>query len=113
MSMIHNPAAEAPSPAARISVTKFPLYFYEVESGQQTQDFWPTHYVDITAVAGRKKSACYANTLTVEGWWPIHEQMQRSRGNEKGCQFAEAFNRHPQSPNEPALSLPYDPGKIG
>src|SRR5712691_225696 len=22
---------------------KFPLYFYEVESGQQTQDFWPTH----------------------------------------------------------------------
>jgi len=82
---------------------KFPLYFYEVESGQQTQDFWPTHYVDITAVADRKKSACYANTLTVDGWWPIHEQMQRSRGNEKGCKFAEAFNRHPQSPNEPAL----------
>jgi hypothetical protein len=29
--------------------------------------------------------------------------MQRSRGNEKGCKFAEAFNRHPQSPAEPAL----------
>ena len=82
---------------------KFPLYFYEVELGQQTQDFWPTHYVDISEVAERKKSAAYANALTVEGWWPLHEQMQRSRGNERGCKFAEAFNRHPQSPAEPAL----------
>jgi LmbE family N-acetylglucosaminyl deacetylase len=84
----------------------YPLYFYEVESGQQTQNFWPTHYVDITPVAERKKSACYANTVTVEGWWQLHEQMERSRGNEKGCKFAEAFNRHPQSPSDPALSLP-------
>jgi molybdenum-dependent DNA-binding transcriptional regulator ModE len=76
------------------------------ELGQQTQDFWPTHYVDITDVAERKKSAAYANTLTVEGWWPLHDQMQRSRGNEKGCKFAEAFNRHPQGPNEPASLLP-------
>ncbi|PYT27687.1 MAG: hypothetical protein DMG57_17435 [Acidobacteria bacterium] len=82
---------------------KFPLCFYEVELGQQTQDFWPTHYVDITGVAEQKKSACYANTLTVEGWWPLHEQMQRLRGTEKGCRFAEAFNRHPQSPAEPLL----------
>jgi LmbE family N-acetylglucosaminyl deacetylase len=82
---------------------KFPLYFYEVELGQQTQDFWPTNYVDITGVAERKKTACYANSLTVEGWWPLHEQMQRLRGAEKGCKFAEAFNRHPQSPGEPQL----------
>jgi N-acetylglucosamine malate deacetylase 1 len=85
---------------------KFPLYFYEVETGQQTQDFWPTHHVDITEVAERKKAASYANTLTVDGWWPLHDQMQRSRGSEKGCKFAEAFNRHPQSPDEPALALP-------
>lgn len=85
---------------------RFPLYFYEVEQGQQTQDFWPTYYVDITAVAERKKSACYANTLTVDGWWPLHEQMQRARGNEKGCKFAEAFNRHPQSPADPDLRMP-------
>jgi len=82
---------------------KFPLYFYEVELGTQTQDFWPTNYVDITAVAERKKAAAYANALTVEGWWPLHEQMQRLRGTEKGCRFAEAFNRHPQSPGEPPL----------
>jgi hypothetical protein len=85
---------------------KFPLYFYEVETGQQTQDFWPTRYVDVTEVAERKKAASYANTLTVDGWWPLHDQMQRSRGSEKGCKFAEAFNRHPQSPDEPALALP-------
>jgi LmbE family N-acetylglucosaminyl deacetylase len=85
---------------------KTPLYFYEVELGQQTQDFWPTHYVDITEVAERKKAASYANTITVQGWWPLHEHMQQSRGNEKGCKFAEAFNRHPQSPQEPALLLP-------
>jgi LmbE family N-acetylglucosaminyl deacetylase len=84
---------------------KFPLYFYEVELGQQTQNFWPTHHVDITTVADQKKSACYANTLTVEGWWPLHDQMQRSRGVERGCKFAEAFNRHPQSPAEPTLAL--------
>jgi len=82
---------------------KFPLYFYEVELGQQTQDFSPTHYVDITEVAERKKAACYANTLTVQGWWPLHEEMERFRGTETGCQFAEAFNRHPQSPSEPLL----------
>lgn len=84
----------------------FPLYFYEVEMGQQTQDFWPTHYVDITQVAERKKAASYANTITVDGWWPLHDRMQRSRGSEKGCQFAEAFNRHPHSPDLPALALP-------
>jgi LmbE family N-acetylglucosaminyl deacetylase len=85
---------------------KFPLYFYEVELGQQTQDFSPTHYVDITDVAVRKKSACYANTLTVAGWWPFHEQMQLMRGVEKGCKFAEAFHRHPQTPSDTGVPLP-------
>ena len=84
----------------------FPLYFYEAESGQQTQDFWPTHYVDITIVAERKKTASYANTLTVDGWWPLHDRVQRLRGKERGLAFAEAFNRHPQSPDSPALALP-------
>jgi LmbE family N-acetylglucosaminyl deacetylase len=84
----------------------FPLYFYEVETGQQTQDFWPTHYVDITSVAEKKKTASYANTVTVDGWWPLHDRMQRSRGKERGFAFAEAFNRHPQSPDQPALALP-------
>jgi LmbE family N-acetylglucosaminyl deacetylase len=83
---------------------KFPLYYYEVELGRQTQDFLPTHYVDISSVAEQKKAAGAANTLTVQGWWPLHEEMQRLRGLEVGCQFAEAYHRHPQSPDEPGLA---------
>ncbi|MFN7998630.1 MAG: PIG-L family deacetylase [Bryobacteraceae bacterium] len=85
---------------------KVPLYFYEVEAGTQTQNFHPTHHVDITTVAERKKAACFANKITIAGWWPLHERMQQWRGNEKGCAFAEAFNRHPQSPPGPGLPLP-------
>jgi LmbE family N-acetylglucosaminyl deacetylase len=84
---------------------KFPLFFYEVELGRQTQDFFPTHYVEITAVVERKKAAAFANTVTVQGWWPLHEQMQRFRGLEHGCASAEAFNRHPQSPDHPSLDV--------
>jgi LmbE family N-acetylglucosaminyl deacetylase len=84
---------------------KFPLFFYEVELGRQTQDFFPTHYVDITPVAERKKAAALANTVTAQGWWPLHEQMQHFRGLERGCALAEAFNRHPQSPDHPSLDV--------
>jgi len=83
---------------------KFPLFFYEVELGRQTQDFFPTHYVDITSVAEQKKAAAFANAITVQGWWPLHEQMQRFRGLERGYQSAEAFNSHPQSPDQPSLA---------
>src|SRR5579872_6553887 len=83
---------------------KFPLFFYEVELGRQTQDFFPTHYVDITAVVEQKKAAAFANAVTVQGWWPLHEEMQRFRGLERGYQSAEAFNSHPQSPDQPSLA---------
>jgi LmbE family N-acetylglucosaminyl deacetylase len=83
---------------------KFPLFFYEVELGHQTQDFFPTHYVDITSVAEQKKAAAFANAVTVQGWWPLHEEMQRFRGLERGYQSAEAFNSHPQSPDQPNLA---------
>lgn len=83
---------------------KFPLFFYEVELGRQTQDFFPTHYVDITAVVEQKKAAAFANAVTVQGWWPLHEEMQRFRGLERGYQSAEAFNSHPQNPDQPSLA---------
>jgi LmbE family N-acetylglucosaminyl deacetylase len=69
----------------------FALYFYEVELGTQTQNFEPNHYVDITQVEELKRQACFANALTVQGWWPLHEAMQRFRGMEHGCKAAEAF----------------------
>jgi LmbE family N-acetylglucosaminyl deacetylase len=31
----------------------FELYYFETESGEQTQHFWPTHYVEITQVEGK------------------------------------------------------------
>jgi N-acetylglucosamine malate deacetylase 1 len=82
---------------------RFPLYYMEAELGLQTQNFWPTHYVDITRVEDRKRQACFANTVTVNDWWPLHETMHHMRGRERGCKAAEAFNHHPQSPAEPAL----------
>jgi N-acetylglucosamine malate deacetylase 1 len=81
----------------------FPLYYYECELGKQTQDFSPTHYVDITPVADRKHEAFKADTLWYDYAWPMHEAMQKLRGMEHGCKAAEAFNHHPQSPTEPAL----------
>ena len=75
----------------------FALYFYEVELGTQTQNFEPNHYVDITEVEELKRQACFANALTVKGWWPLHETMQRFRGMEHGCKAAEAFVSHIQA----------------
>ncbi|MEW5974606.1 MAG: PIG-L family deacetylase [Acidobacteriota bacterium] len=85
------------------SEKKFPLYYMEAELGLQTQNFWPTHYVDITPVADRKREACFANSVTIQDWWPYHDAMHRMRGMEHGCKAAEAFNHHPQSPREPSL----------
>lgn len=77
---------------------KFALYYYEVESGTQSQGFAPNCHVDVSAVEGQKREACFANTVTIQGWWPMHEAMLRFRGMEAGCKAAEAFFRLPQNP---------------
>jgi len=83
---------------------KFALYYYEVMTGEQTSHFWPTHYVDITATEARKRQACYAHSSQdPDGFYPLHDEMNRFRGHECGCHFAEAFIRHVQSPDD---SLP-------
>lgn len=83
---------------------KFALYYYEVMTGEQTSHFWPTHYVDITATEARKRQACYAHSSQdPDGFYPLHDEMNRFRGHECGCRLAEAFVRHVQSPDD---SLP-------
>ena len=82
---------------------KFPLYYMEAESGTQTQNFFPTHYVDITVVEDRTHQAWLADTLFYADVWPQHDLMRRMRGREHGCKVAEAFNHQPQSPAMPAL----------
>jgi len=78
---------------------RFELYYFEVESGIQTQHFWPTHYVDITETEERKRKACYAHPSqnAEKGFYILHDQMNRFRGQESGSKFAEAFVRHNQS----------------
>jgi len=86
---------------------KFELYYYEVELGSQTQNFCPTHYVDITLAEERKREACYAHASTVSDWYPLHEAMHRFRGMECGCKSAEAFVRHFQSSDLAPPLLPF------
>jgi LmbE family N-acetylglucosaminyl deacetylase len=74
----------------------FDLYYFEVESGEQTQLFAPTHYVDITSTEPRKREACYAHKSQGAriGFYRLHEQMNKFRGREAGVEQAEAFVRH-------------------
>ena len=80
---------------------RFDLYFYEVYSGLQTQTFAPTHYVDITETEPRKKTAVYAhNSQNPETLYTLHDLMNRFRGSESRCEFAEAFVRHVQDSDQ-------------
>jgi LmbE family N-acetylglucosaminyl deacetylase len=80
------------------------LGYFEVLTGDQTQLFRPTDYVDISKVAARKRDACFAHaSQKPEEWYPAHERMSRFRGVEHGCEHAEAFIRHDRGP---ALPLP-------
>jgi LmbE family N-acetylglucosaminyl deacetylase len=78
---------------------KFALYYYEVSTGEETQHFRPTHYVDITAAEKRKRAACFAHeSQNPAQFYASHEAMQRFRGFESACRLAEAFVHHEQSP---------------
>jgi LmbE family N-acetylglucosaminyl deacetylase len=81
---------------------KFALYYYEVSTGEETQLFQPTHYVDITKTEDRKRAACFAHaSQNPASFYAYHQEMQRFRGHEAGCKQAEAFVHHNQSPAEP------------
>jgi len=83
-----------------------PLYFFEVNSGSQTQGFLPNTYVDISSVVEKKKSALFAHS-SQDGqgiWRQHHEVIAHWRGREAGVQAAEAFvhlNRESQSSRLP------------
>jgi LmbE family N-acetylglucosaminyl deacetylase len=83
------------------------LYFFEVNTGSQTQGFLPNTYVDITAVLERKKAALFAHkSQDGEGIWRTHHEVIASfRGREGGFLAAEAFvHLSRQSPSLPAGS---------
>jgi N-acetylglucosamine malate deacetylase 1 len=69
------------------------LYFFEVNSGSQTEGFLPNTYVDIGSVIEQKKAALFAHA-SQDGkgiWREHHEIMAQRRGREVGVSFAEAF----------------------
>jgi LmbE family N-acetylglucosaminyl deacetylase len=79
---------------------RFALYYYEVSSGEDTVQFAPTHYVDITETEPRKRRACYAHaSQTPDRYYALQEHVTRMRGIESGHRQAEAYIRHVQSPD--------------
>ena len=84
------------------------LYFFEVNSGSQTQGFTPNTYVDVTAVLDKKKAALLAHVSQdgEEVWHRHHEPIAVWRGREAGVKVAEAFvhlNRDSQFSMLPGL----------
>jgi LmbE family N-acetylglucosaminyl deacetylase len=72
---------------------RFPIYFFEVNSGSQTLGFQPTTYVDITATRERKKAALLSHR-SQDGesiYRKHHGVMETFRGRELGVAAAEAF----------------------
>jgi LmbE family N-acetylglucosaminyl deacetylase len=79
---------------------KFALYYYEVSTGEDTVQFAPTNYVDISQTEPRKRLACYAHASQApDRFYALQETVSKMRGLESGHKQAEAFIRHIQSPS--------------
>ena len=78
---------------------KFSLFYYEVSNGEDTQQFAPSDYVDISASEPKKRLACYAHASQApDRFYALQDAVARWRGVESGHTRAEAFLRHVQSP---------------
>jgi N-acetylglucosamine malate deacetylase 1 len=88
------------------SKQSFALYYYEVSDGEDTLQFSPTHYIDITAQEPTKRAACYAHaSQTPDRYYPLQDSVAAFRGTESGYQRAEAFVLQQRSPNDPLQLL--------
>jgi len=71
---------------------RFSLYYYEVSDGEDTQQFSPACYVDITETEPTKRAACYAHaSQTPDRYYALQDQVAAFRGIESGHKRAEAF----------------------
>ena len=72
---------------------RFVLYFFEVESGQQTSVFHPTDYVDISDTQEQKWKAinCHVSQDPKGIYESGHRTMEEFRGLELGVKAGEAF----------------------
>jgi LmbE family N-acetylglucosaminyl deacetylase len=77
----------------------FALFYYEVSTGEDTEQFAPTSYVDISEFEPRKRSACFAHASQApERFYALQDQVALMRGIERGCRRAEGFIRHVRGP---------------
>src|SRR5438132_6750400 len=78
---------------AWMTLRKPQLYFFEVNTGSQTEGFLPNTCVDITSEVEKKKAALFAHvSQDGEGIWrQHHEVIAHWRGREAGVGAAEAF----------------------
>jgi LmbE family N-acetylglucosaminyl deacetylase len=77
---------------------KFALYYYEVSSGEDTLQFSPNRYVDISTTEPTKKAACYAHaSQTPDRYYALQDEVARFRGIEAGYTRAEGFLMQVQS----------------
>lgn len=84
----------------------FSLYYYEVSDGEDTLQFSPTHYVDISKTDLVKRAACYAHaSQSPDRYYALQDQVARFRGVEGGYNRAEAFVLQRQSPADPLQVL--------
>ena len=84
---------------------RFGLYYYEVSSGEDTQMFVPTAYVDVTDVEPLKREACFAHaSQSPERYYALQTRIMHFRGIESGVHYAEGYVRQRQSPVDLPLS---------
>ena len=93
--------------AWRSSKKKFALYYFEVSDGEDTLQFSPNRYYDISQVESIKKAACYAHaSQTPDHYYALQDRVAVFRGSESGVERAEAFLLQQQSPFDIFEMLP-------
>ncbi len=79
--------------AWRMTGRNFDLYYSEVMTGMQTQNFTPALWVDITSYRDKKIQAylCHESQELEGAVKEYHDTMERMRGMECQAKYAEAF----------------------
>jgi N-acetylglucosamine malate deacetylase 1 len=78
---------------------KFALYYYEVSDGEDTLQYSPNRYIDITDAEPIKRRACYSHaSQSPDMFYALQTAVAKFRGIESGYKQAEAFVWQLESP---------------